>query len=119
MRLSDDRTPTQEGHPAGAGYQHPPQVRSHRRFACHIEGSIPVPSGQPRSHLRHRRAGRPRRTTRLQGAQILSNFAGLRNEQGVDQKVRGLQGVPSRLGHVHAYQTISSSRALSAMLKNQ
>ena len=31
----------------------------------------------------------------------------------------GLQGVPSRLGHVHAYQTISSRRALSAMLKNQ
>jgi hypothetical protein len=53
------------------------------------------------------------------GAQILSNVAGLRNEQGVDQKVRGLQGVPSRLGQVHAYQTISSSRALSAMLKNQ
>ena len=34
------------------------------------------------------------------------------------RRVRGLQGVPSRLGHVHAYQTISS-RALSAMLKNQ
>jgi hypothetical protein len=35
------------------------------------------------------------------------------------RRVRGLQGVPSRLGHVHAYQTISSRRALSAMLKNQ
>lgn len=34
-------------------------------------------------------------------------------------RVRGFQGVPSRLGHVHAYQTISSRRALSAMLKNQ
>ena len=34
-------------------------------------------------------------------------------------RVRGLQGAPSRLGHVHAYQTISSRRALSMMLKNQ
>ena len=33
-------------------------------FACHIEGSIPVRSGQPRSHLRHRRAGRPRRASK-------------------------------------------------------
>jgi hypothetical protein len=33
-------------------------------FACHIQGSIPVPSGQPRSHLGHRRAGRPRRTSK-------------------------------------------------------
>ena len=32
-------------------------------FACHIGRSIPVPSGQSRSHLRHRRAGRPRRTS--------------------------------------------------------
>jgi hypothetical protein len=28
------------------------------------QGSIPVPSGQPRSHLGHRRAGRPRRTSK-------------------------------------------------------
>ena len=28
-------------------------------LACHIGRSIPVPSGQPRFHLRHRRAGRP------------------------------------------------------------
>jgi hypothetical protein len=55
----------------------------------------------------------------VEGAQIVSNVAGLRNERGVDRKVRGLQGVPSRLGHVHAYQTISSRRALSVMLKNQ
>ena len=34
-------------------------------------------------------------------------------------EVRSLQGAASRLGHVHAYQTISSRRALSAMLKNQ
>ena len=34
-------------------------------------------------------------------------------------RVRGFQGAPSRLGHVHAYQTISSRRALSMMLKNQ
>ena len=33
--------------------------------------------------------------------------------------VRGLQGVPSCLGHVQAYQTIPSSRALSVTLKNQ
>ena len=32
---------------------------------------------------------------------------------------RGLQGGPSRVGHVHAYQTISSRRALSVMLRNQ
>jgi hypothetical protein len=34
-------------------------------------------------------------------------------------KMRGRQGVPSCLGHVQAYQTMSSSRALSAMLKSQ
>ena len=34
-------------------------------------------------------------------------------------KVRGLQGVPCRLGHVYVYQTISSRRALSVMLKDQ
>jgi hypothetical protein len=50
---------------------------------------------------------------------LLPDRARFRNERGVDQKVRGLQGVPSRLGHVHAYQTISSSRALSATLNNQ
>ena len=55
----------------------------------------------------------------VEGAQSLSNIAGLRNERGVDPKIRGLQGVLSRLGHVHAYQTISSKRALSAMLNNQ
>lgn len=43
----------------------------------------------------------------------------LRNERGVDEKLRGRQRAPSRVGHVQAYQTISSSRALSAMLKNQ
>jgi hypothetical protein len=55
----------------------------------------------------------------LKAVQILSNVAGLRSERGVDQKVRGLRGAPSRLGQVHAYQTISTSRALSTMLKNQ
>jgi hypothetical protein len=35
------------------------------------------------------------------------------------RRVGGLRGVASRLGQVHAYQTISTSRALSTMLKNQ
>ena len=54
-------------------------------------------------------------------ANVLGFFA--RQAQSTDRaalgRVRGLQGAPSRLGHVHAYQTISSRRALSMMLKNQ
>jgi hypothetical protein len=40
-------------------------------------------------------------------------------DSAVLDRVRGPQGAPSRLGHVHAYQTTSSRRTLSTMLKNQ
>jgi hypothetical protein len=53
------------------------------------------------------------------GGRKHARVAGFKKERGVDQKVRSFQGVASCLGQVQAYQTISSSRALSVMLKNQ
>jgi hypothetical protein len=61
-------------------------------------------------------SGRPRRI----GIAGHSQSAATTGDGGAAlDRVRGLQGVPSCLGHVQAYQTISSRRALSTRLKNQ